>query len=409
MKEDLKDILAIPAHVLNSEKATEKEEKSKSKEESRKNNLACKDALNVTKGLFPLKVGRILTSSKRNMMGDFDDNRWIWSKIKFCEEEDVSKPNIMHWVQNKNTNKLFKFTKYNLPLSLPSFTSDEYDAHLAGLDLSWKKEETLYLWDMLKRFEMRFFVVYDRYDTEKYPRTLDELKQRFYSIARELAIIRNQKESPYLNYAFDINYERHRKYQLEKYVLRGKDKNEEEKALNEELKKLDLLIKKKEREQKNLKKMMSVANEPGNIEKMQDMIDQVENQQHSIFQKNEKCVYLRGSVMHGALPSLSSKLNKKIESVMKELSIPENPMPTQQVHSMYDTLRKNILKMFSLQISLKTKEEERKRLAEKIEKEKEREKEKEMLRKRPNPSQDYGHHGHHGHADGRSNKKIKNK
>lgn len=380
MKEDLKEILSIPNHLLYNDKAPDKEEKGNKKDEPKKVNIASKDIMGVTRGLFPLKVAKVMNATRKHTNLEGSDNDWIWGYIKFDEEEQSLKPRIRQWIQRRDLNKKFKFAKYDMPLIIPKFTSEEYDTYLANLDSNWKREETYHLWDLLERFELRFPVVYDRYDTEKYPRTLDELKYRFYTIARELAEVRSEKNSPYLNYNFDLNYEKHRKYQLEKYIIRGKQKTDEERVLNEEIKRIDLLIKKKEREQKNLKKMITLSKEAENPAKMQDLIEQVESKQHNIFSQSDKCVYLRGSIMHGPLPALSSKLNKKIESVMKELSIPEKPMPTKNIHAMYDTLRKNIVKMFSLQINLKNKEDEKKKLQEKFDKQKEAE--MAMLQKR---------------------------
>lgn len=373
MKDDLKEILSIPNHILYNEKIVEKEERGSRKEEPKKANVASKDILGVTKGLFPLKVTKILTAPKKHGQFEGVENHWVLSHIKFDDENSDFRPRILQWTQEKDLNKKFKFAKYDLPLVIPKFTSDEYDEHLANIDVTWKKEETFYLWELLERYEMRFFVVFDRYDVQKYPRSLDELKHRFYSIAKVLAEVRGERNSPYLNYVFDLNYEKHRKYQLEKYIIRGKEKTEEEKQLNEDLKKIELMIKKKEREQRNLKKMITLSKDTDNSAKMQDIIEQVENKQHNIFTQDDKCVYLRGSIMHGGLPSLSTKLNKKIETVMKELSIPDKPMPTKNIHALYDTLRKNIVKMFSLQITLKNKEEEKKKLQEKLDKQKETE------------------------------------
>lgn len=373
MKDDLKEILSIPNHILYNEKIVEKEERGSRKEEPKKANVAFKDILGVTKTLFPLKVTKILSAPKKHGPFDGVPNHWTLSHIKFDEENTDFKPKILQWTQQKDLNKKFKFAKFDIPISIPKFTAEEYDEHLANIDLSWKKEETLYFWELLEKYELRFFVVYDRYDLQKYPRSLDELKHRFYSIAKVLAEVRGERNSPYLNYVFDLNYEKHRKYQLEKYIIRGKEKTEEEKALNDDLKKIEFQIKKKEREQRNLKKMITFSKEPENPAKMQDIIEEVENKQHNIFSQDDKCVYLRGSIMHGGLPSLSSKLNKKIENVMKELSIPDKPMPTKNIHALYDNLRKNIVKMFSLQINLKNREEEKKRLQEKLDKQKEAE------------------------------------
>lgn len=368
MKDDLRDILSIPNHIMNSEKGAEKEDKNRAKDDSRKSMLVSKEVLSITKGLFPIKVGRMWNGEHGQQRAP-EESRWIFAPIKFGEEKASHHPEVMHWVQRKEAHKVFKYTKYDISLTFPQFSSEEYDELLAGLDGNWKKEETMYLWELLQLYELRFFVVHDRWDQEKYPRSIEEIKQRFYTIARELAEARGEKGSPYLSYHYDVNYEKHRKYQLEKYILRGRDRNEEERLLNEEYRKIDLLIKKKEREQKNLQKMMLVSTDNETSEKMQYLIEKIEDDQHTIFSKTDKCVYLRGAIMHGALPSLTKGLNKKIEAVMtKELHIPEKPMPTKYIHGLYDSLRKNILKLFSLQISMKNKEEEKRKMLERVEK-----------------------------------------
>ena len=42
------------------------------------------------------------------------------------------------------------------------FSSEEYDLHLEEIDESWSKEETVYLWNLLEKYHLRFFVVFDR-------------------------------------------------------------------------------------------------------------------------------------------------------------------------------------------------------------------------------------------------------
>ena len=365
MKDDMKDILSLPNHFLNYEKTGDKEDRNKNKDEIKKgNNIASKEVLAATRGLFPIRVGTVYSNSKKGGK-ESDEHKWMWSTINFGEDEKGTKPDLLWWVQKKNLNKVFMFKKYDLPLQIPKFTSEEYDEYLANLDPAWKKDETLYLWDLLEKYELRFIIIHDRYDTLSYSRSLEDLKLRFYSIAKRLAEVRNEKDSPYLDYDFDINYEKDRKYQLEKYMMRGKEKNEEEKELNEQLRKLDLLIKKKEREQRNLKKIINVSKDNDGLEKAQELMEQTEEKQHMIF-GDEKFVYLRGSVMHGPIANLSSKVNKKMDLVLKDLGVPEKPMPTKNIHGQYDTLRKNIVKYFSLVVSLKKKEDEKKRLEEAI-------------------------------------------
>lgn len=53
------------------------------------------------------------------------------------------------------------------------------------MDPTWTKEETDHLWDLCKNFDLRFAVVYDRYDS-KYDRSIEDLKYRYYSVAKRI-------------------------------------------------------------------------------------------------------------------------------------------------------------------------------------------------------------------------------
>ena len=75
---------------------------------------------------------------------------------------------------------------------------------------------------------MRFIVINDRYD-EKYNRTIEDLKDRYYKVSKELLIKRGEKNHPILNFNYNPNYDRKRKYELEKYLLRPVEHNEKEK------------------------------------------------------------------------------------------------------------------------------------------------------------------------------------
>lgn len=55
----------------------------------------------------------------------------------------------------------------------------------------WTKEETDHLFDLCKRFDLRFIVIQDRYDKEKYKsRDVEDLKDRYYFIANTLKRVR---------------------------------------------------------------------------------------------------------------------------------------------------------------------------------------------------------------------------
>ena len=58
--------------------------------------------------------------------------------------------------------------------------------------------------------------------------------------------MRNETNNPLYHYVYDPDYEKLRKYHLEKFIMRPKEKNEEEKNLLEELKRIEQVFNKKE-------------------------------------------------------------------------------------------------------------------------------------------------------------------
>ena len=119
----------------------------------------------------------------------------------------------------------------------------------------WTKEETDVLWELCERFDLRFIVVFDRYD-EKYNRTMEDLKARYYSVSKKLLQVRGVQNHPILNFEYNPDYDRRRKYELEKFLLRSRDQNEKEKLFLKNIKKIDQDIKKEEKEQENLKRLL---------------------------------------------------------------------------------------------------------------------------------------------------------
>lgn len=66
------------------------------------------------------------------------------------------------------------------------YSDMEYQQHLH--DESWSRAETDYLFDMCRKFDLRFIVIQDKWDRERFPnRSVEDLKERFYSIQNTLA------------------------------------------------------------------------------------------------------------------------------------------------------------------------------------------------------------------------------
>ncbi|KAF6262037.1 hypothetical protein COO60DRAFT_1625111 [Scenedesmus sp. NREL 46B-D3] len=147
---------------------------------------------------------------------------------------------LRHWVKGyKDANGRIRdaqegdyaFAKYNKKVTLYRYDGEEWlniisrDNALAAM--GWTKEETDYLLDMLEAYDLRFVVVADRYNFPNGPpRTLEDLKDRYYAIARRLLIAREGTEATLLNnqllrQPYNANAERARRAALTTLMARS--------------------------------------------------------------------------------------------------------------------------------------------------------------------------------------------
>lgn len=65
------------------------------------------------------------------------------------------------------------------------YTDAEYQLHLSGD--GWTRAETDHMMVLAKRFDLRFAVMYDRWNRDKYQeRSVEDIKERYYNIANIL-------------------------------------------------------------------------------------------------------------------------------------------------------------------------------------------------------------------------------
>ncbi len=146
-----------------------------------------------------------------------------------------------------------------------TYTHEEYISQLKELDTSWNEQETDFLYELLERFDLRFIVVQDRFNLPEtaFRRSLEEIKERYYSISRRLLELRGENSHPLLKKPYNFEYEVRRKNNLEKVFVRTPDQCNQEKKLLEEIKLLEQKIKKEEKEQRNLEKNMKTLTTTG--------------------------------------------------------------------------------------------------------------------------------------------------
>ncbi|KDQ64226.1 hypothetical protein JAAARDRAFT_187584 [Jaapia argillacea MUCL 33604] len=172
----------------------------------------------------------------------FDDDR-EWRAFKNGARQDGLQLN--HWIKaSTDPNADYSFAKYNIQTNVPTYSQDEYTRLLE--DKEWTKEETDYLFGVVREYDSRFFIIHDRYEFPGGPeRSLEDLKDRYYSVCRKL--IRNrpwagdetQKAQMISSFQFDKERETTRKKYLNSLSSRTPAQLAEEEALFIEIKRLE--------------------------------------------------------------------------------------------------------------------------------------------------------------------------
>lgn len=141
---------------------------------------------------------------------------------------------------------------------VPSYSDAEYQQHLTCS--KWTRAETDYLLEMCRQYDLRFLVVRDRWDMSRFAlRSVEDLKERYYSLCNALARSRAPPGQELKLRAFDADHERRRKEQLGKLYNRTSQQVEEEQTLLGELRKIELRKKEREKKTQDLQKLITAA------------------------------------------------------------------------------------------------------------------------------------------------------
>eukprot|EP00357_Protocruzia_adherens_P012899 CAMPEP_0115019256 /NCGR_PEP_ID=MMETSP0216-20121206/29331_1 /TAXON_ID=223996 /ORGANISM="Protocruzia adherens, Strain Boccale" /LENGTH=463 /DNA_ID=CAMNT_0002390683 /DNA_START=30 /DNA_END=1421 /DNA_ORIENTATION=- len=375
MADDVKDILSINKR----ETVMPKANKPVAKETKKRPDGMHRELFSLTGG------GSTIIPARKSSL--FRDKKNISTKAAQWVLEEFSNPargdslKLTHWQRAEDVDEEYPFAKYNKKVDLIKFSDDEYEIYLKDIDPNWSKKETLILWELLERFDLRFIIVADHYP-EEYNRTVEELKARFYSVCKAYLEAKNETSHPLAKVNYNIDYERQRKTHLERLMLRSKEQDDEEKQLLEEAKKLEQKIKKEEKEQKNLQRLLrdDPENMPSSLSKRKGQSNLYVNTSlargthgHSSSpvtspggrggrRDRGSGAYLRSSRLKAKMP-ISDRMNQKLTFVLSELNIPEDLLPTANVLNVYEKLKKECLTFLSLQ-KYNTKKEHEKRLLE---------------------------------------------
>lgn len=291
-------------------------------------------------------VPTLTSSDKKTGKGD-QGQQWVWSRFNNPGREDGFK--LFHWQRKEDVNKDYEFTRFNQKIELVEFSIEEYNTLIKPNDSNWTYEETIYLWQLLSRFDLRFLVVHDRYDNKQYPpRTIEELKDRYYSICRKILEHRKIYDHPILKSGYNFEQENKRRTYLERTMNKmNEDQEEDEIAIKQSNDTNDQKQRKIEILEESCKKIMFEPKEGASFD------EYLKNN----INENDSFVFLRSAKMKRNLP-VSEKIQNKVDVFIKELNLPEKLIPTSQVEIAYDSLRNSLVLFTSLKKYLEKKEKE---------------------------------------------------
>lgn len=287
---------------------------------------------------------------------------WKWMPFSNPARKDGAV--FYHWRRLADEGKDYPFARFNKAVEIPTYSDLEYQQHLH--DDNWTRQETDHLFELCKKFDLRFVVIHDRWDREKYcSRSVEDLKERYYGICNSLTKVRAPQGTEPKIWAFDADHERKRKLQLTKLFDRTPEKIEEEEHLIAELKKIELRKKEREKKTQDLQKLITAADSnidsrkadkrqtKKKIHLQQKFKEVVTPEQSGIKFADFKAsgVSLRSQRMK--LPAtIGQKKMKAIEQVLEELGIEFNPMPTDEVVQNFNELRQDIVLLYELKLAL---------------------------------------------------------
>ena len=334
-------------------------------------------------------IGGVPSIVERTTNKDKKKTNWVWCKFRNASRGDDFQ--LEHWTKKEDVGKEYDFKCNNI--EIVEFTKDEYDKLIKPNDRNWNYEQTMYLWDLLKQYELKFVVVYDRFDEETYgERTVESLKDRYYSVARTILEHRRIFDHPIIKSGYNYEQEIKRRTYLEKTMNKSFAELKEENYIMELAENLDKKMEKNEKLEKALHQKLNelpTLNQNNNnmiLDEGENSLNALSNnniQENNInnnkmnlepfgeanngqtfedfiknnITRNDSFVYLRSQKLKHNLP-VSEKIQERVDKYMNELNIPEKLIPTAKVEMAYDNLRNNVILFTSLKKYLEKKQKE---------------------------------------------------
>ncbi|KAG7575225.1 Homeobox-like domain superfamily [Arabidopsis suecica] len=372
---DAKDILGLPKTPLS---LTQEKKSRPQKESHRKPDGISREVYALTGGVAPLLPSIDL---KRRPP---PDEKVAWKWLSFTNSARKDDLQLYHWVRVVNDvppTGDYSFAKYNKSVDILKYTDEEYENHLT--DPVWTKEETDQLFEFCQNFDLRFVVIADRFPVS---RTVEELKDRYYSVNRALLRARAQSPAdvanhPLMKEPYDITRDRERKRALSMVLSQSRHQEKKDAEILAEAKRItEMRLAARRAEEPDVS-----ANENAGLDKADGVVpgrsvSPTSNSQlpatavapstltmadyaSTLASLRMLHVYLRTYGLEQMVQAASSAVGlrtiKRVEQTLQDLGVNLKPkVPTKTVCDEHLELRKEILTLLNLQKQLQYKESE---------------------------------------------------
>ncbi|XP_021769994.1 SWR1-complex protein 4-like isoform X1 [Chenopodium quinoa] len=363
---DAKDILGIPKNTL----PLSQEKKSKPpKEPHRKPDGISREVYMLTGGVPPLMPAIDVAQLKKRRP---TDEKVTWQWLSFTNSARKDNLELYHWVRVVNgvpPTGDYPFAKYNKSVDVIKYTDEEYENYLT--DPKWTKEETDTLFELCERFDLRFVLIADRFPS---PRTVEELKDRYYSVTRALLIARAPSPAdvsghPLIKEPYNAKQETERKRALSMVLSQTKHQERKDAEILAEAKRIqEARLLAKEAEESELLATSDVGADadrtahPGSVSPISAAPAAADNAA-TLASLRSMRVYLRTYALDQMVQAVSSSAGlrtiKRVEQTLQDLGVNLKPkVPTKSVCAEHLELRKEILTLLNLQKQFQYKEAE---------------------------------------------------
>lgn len=183
--------------------------------------------------------------------------KWEWLPFRPTPDSAI----LHHWTREGEVAEEYRYAKLNKQLNIVNYTVNEYNTHLRSNQTKWSKAQTDHLFDLARRFDLRFAVMADRWDRANFGiKTVEDVKERYYEVVGILSKLKGTDGDKKI-FVYDAEHERKRKEQMKKLLDRTPKDIEEEQMLLNELKKIEQRKKERDRKTQDLQKLISQADQ----------------------------------------------------------------------------------------------------------------------------------------------------